>query len=346
MASTHTAPVPRMAAMGLLAGVVAAGVLGVAPASGARAGAEKVEDYRVTLTRTPPVQVDVSELGPQDVDLVRQKCPDAFPPDSPFPKVGTPFLCSDVPIQVNDAGVRVSGRARSSQRNGAFSLTCDFVFPATTDVLVTLGEDFLPRDVQLVAIAGGGPVNCGWTIRFPDGSLSGTAGGTVSLSRIPDQQLIAADVAVTVAIVTGAGVYRAAAGGSGQYRDVYAAPFEPEAATARALAAPEDPGELHLVLGKKASGARIVAPVGTLSGGDPRRLRVVAPAGAKCSAKAGKGGKTVSLGKARVNGSTGEAVLPGTIRQKLTKTGTWQVTASCASGGDTLRTPTTKVKIT
>ncbi len=310
---------------------------------------ERVEDYSITLTRTPPVEVDVTELNRDNVELVRQKCPDAFPPGSPIPKVGVPFLCSDVPLRVADAGMTVSGRAGSSQRDGDFLLTCDFVFPGTTDVLVTLGEDFAVTDVELVAISGGGPVSCGWTLSFRDGGLSGVAKGTVGMSRVPGEQSIATALDVSVDIVAGSGVYAAAVGGSGRYVDTYAAPFEPEAAAtsvgpARRMAA-ADPGELRLKLGRGRSGARVVAPVGTLRTGDPRRLRVVAPARAVCTATAAKSGSTVRLGKATVAKRTGQAVFPNTLRGKLRSPGTWRVTATCRAGGHSLRAPTTAVRI-
>lgn len=310
---------------------------------------ERVEDYSVTLSRTPPVEVDVTELSRENVELVRQKCPDAFPPGSPIPRVGVPFLCSDVPLQVADAGMTVSGRAGSSQRDGDFLLTCDFVFPGATDVLVTLGADFSVTDVELVAISGGGPVSCGWTLSFPDGGLSGIAKGSVAMSRVPGEQSIATALDLSVDIVAGSGVYAAAVGGSGRYVDTYAAPFEPEAAatavglTGRIVVA--EPGELRLKLGRGRSGARIVAPIGSLRAGDPRRLRVVAPARARCSATAARSGSTVRLGRATVVRRTGQAVFPSTLRGKLRSAGTWRVTATCRVGGRSLRSPTAAIRI-
>lgn len=342
-------------AVALATGVAAVGLAG-AP-HGAATAADNVEDYRVSLVRTPPVVVNVEDLGPQNVVLVHQKCPDAFRPGSPFPVVDTPFPCTDVAIQVADAASTVAGTARNSRtsRTGDFSLSCDFVFPATTDVTVTLGPDFLPSDVVLDAIAGKGPVSCAWSIVFTGktpGSLSGTATGTVGLTRVPEQQLIATAVDVKVVIVAGTGEYKASAGGGGTYVDTYNAPFESEAATAAttvstgiARSATLRPGKLHLKIGHKASRARTVPVVSALAAGDPRALRVVAPKGSRCSASAAMGGRKVPLGKAKVSRTGGQATFPGTIRDSLTVVGSWQVTASCTSGGTKLRARATTVRI-
>lgn len=324
---------------------------------GPAGAADKVEDYRVGLTRTPPVVVSIEDLGPQNVPLVQQKCPGAFRPGTPFPVVDTPFPCTDVAIQVADAASTVTGTARNSKvkRTGEFTLSCDFVFPATTDVTVTLGQDFLPSQVLLDTIDGRGPLACAWSIVFTGktpGSLSGTATGSVALSRVQDQQLIATAVDVNVVIVAGTGEYQESAGGGGSYVDTYNAPFEPETATAAstltdgvANSATDRSGRLHLKLGHQSSRARTVPLVSALAVGDPRALRVVAPKGSRCRASGTMGKRTVSLGKARVSRTGGQATFPGTLRRSLTQPGSWRVTASCKAAGNKLTSPATTVRI-
>lgn len=121
--------------------------------------ADLPQDYRVTLTSTPGVAVDLRGLGPDDLALVQRYCElPGFPP-----AVGVPFPCTDLPITVSDAAQTVAGTARSisSTRTGTFSLSCDFVLGATTSVRVALGEDFRPKpqDISLTALSGSGPID-------------------------------------------------------------------------------------------------------------------------------------------------------------------------------------------
>ncbi len=374
--SPSSPPSRRPGLLRLLGLGVAAVALTLTPAMPGSAAPtpDRVQDYRVTLTRTPPVMVQIG-IGAQNPDLVRQKCPQAFPPGSIFPVVGVPFACTDVPITVADVATTVSGTAqnKANGRSGNFSLICDFAFPASADVTVTLGPDFTPTDVVLDDIDGTGLVGCFWSIKFSGGtpgSLNGTAVGPVSLSRVPGEQLVAASVDLDVAIVSGTSPYDAVAGGTGRYTDTYQAPFEAEPmsttstsavydkaatydtsaaydkamASSPSLPAAAATGSLKLKLGKKASQAGIVPMPNALTSGDERTLRIAGPAKTKCKAKATHSGSTVSLGKATI-AKSGQAVFDDALRSELTTAGSWKIAATCTKSGKKLTTPKESVRI-
>lgn len=333
--------VRSLGAAALIAVMLAA--TGAAPAS----AADKPTDYRVTLTQTPSVTVNVADLSIDNLDAVQKYCTlPGFPP-----AVGVPFPCVNFPIAVADAGIAAVGTARnaSNGRTGTFVLNCDFVFPATSSVTVSLPEDYRPKpeDVTLDAVSGKGPMGCSWAIVFgSSGSVSGTAKGTVSIARVPNEQRIAASVNVTIKVTAGSGPYAVAVGGGGSYADRYAAPFTPAtaaAATARSARAAAAPplGTLRLTLGHSRSQAAIVPLPATLRSEDPQRLRVVAPKGSRCTAAATLGSRKVSLGRANVTQTGGEATFPSTIRKKLTRPGAWKISAACTAAKKKLTATTT-----
>jgi len=318
---------------------------------------DQPEDYRVTLDSVPPVAVDIADLNKDNLDEVQKYC---TLPGIP-PAIDTPFPCVDFPISVADAGVTVTGAAvnQVNGRTGQFSLSCDFVFPGTSSVTVKLPADYVPKpeDVTLDALSGNGPLGCSWSIVFagdPSGSLSGTAKGTVAIARVPGQQQVATSVRVDVKITSGTGRYATAVGGSGTYADVYTSPWSPETANstkptsraaARTGARTAADGELVLRLGSKKSNPAAVPVVSALAKGDPRKFRVVADKGSKCSATATKGSKKVSFGSAKVGKTAGTANFPSTIRSKLTKAGKWKISSSCTKSGKKKSAPSLSVTV-
>lgn len=335
MRSSHALAARAAAALG----ATTAAALLAAPVA---TGADLPQNYAVTLNSTPPVSVDLRGLGPDNLDLVQKYCTlPGFPP-----AVGVPFPCTDLPITVSDAAQTVTGTARavSGSRTGTFSLSCDFVLGATTSVRVALGPDFRPKpqDISLTALSGSGPIGCAWSIRFAEGTLSGTAKGTLRLGKVAGRQQVSAAVNLAIAIVAGTGPLTASAGGTGSYVDTYAAPWTPEAATAAAIA---DPGRLRLVARRAASRAAIVPVVTPLAKGDPRQLRVVAPKGARCTASAKRGARTVKLGSASVRKAGGTATFSGALRTRLTTAGAWSITASCRAGAKALPAAKTTARV-
>lgn len=332
---------------------VAMAMVGAGPAAAQEP--DQPEDYRVALDSVPPVAVDIADLSQENLDEVQKYC--ALPGIPPA--VGVPFPCVNFPISVADAGVTVSGAAvnQVNGRTGRFSLTCDFVFPGTSSVTVRLPADYKPRpeDITLDALAGNGPLACAWSIVFsgdPAGSLSGTARGTVAIAQVPGQQQVATTVAVEVKITTGTGRYATAAGGSGNYSDVYNSPWSPETAAgasstafASAIARASADGDLTLRLGSKKSSPAAVPVVSALAKGDPRKLQVVAEKGSKCSASAKEGSRKVSLGSAKVTKTGGQATFSKTIRSKLTKAGKWKIYSSCTKSGKKKSAPSLSVTV-
>ena len=315
---------------------------------------DQPEDYRVALDSVPPVAVDIADLNRDNLDEVQKYC---TLPGIP-PATDVPFPCVDFPISVADAGVTVSGAAvnQVNGRTGRFSLSCDFVFPGTSSVTVKLPADYVPKpsDVTLDALSGSGPLGCSWSIVFdgdPSGSLSGTAKGTVAIARVPGQQEVATTVRVDVRITSGTGRYATAVGGSGTYSDVYNSPWTPETASmtatsaSNAVARVAADGELELKLGSKKSSPAVVPIVSALSKGDPRKLRIVADKGSKCSASATKGSKKVSFGSAKVGKTAGTASFPGTIRSKLNRSGKWKISSSCTRSGKKKSAPSLSVTV-
>ena len=306
--------------------------------------------FKVALDMTPDVKVDIRNFTADNLDAVERYC---TLPGIP-PRTHEPFPCT-IPVGVKDAGHSVTGTIQEvdGTLSGPFTLKCDFVLSSVvTGITVELEDDYTvrPEKVVLTSMRGSGPVGCSWTAGFgAAGSVSGTSLGTLDLDRIPDQQRIAAGVDMDVKVIAGTGFSSRAVGGTGEYAEYYEAPWTPESSIltklATAAVAPADDGTLTLDIRKASAQTAGIVPLPVaLTTGDPRQLRVVAPKGSSCTAKATKSTTVVTLGTASVKKASGETTFKGTLAKKLTSKGTWKLAAACTYKGKALPVAKASVK--
>lgn len=312
-------------------------------------------------------------LGPQSFAVDVVVTPDIPPPPTvnPFADCGDVFTtfpnvqCTNT-VQVNTAAKQAVGTSTEltgEKRKGRFELACDWVLPVQVgtdvgfeNVIPAPGTIPSPKSIALRSFDGRGPIGCSWSMAFSGGDvLAGVVDGTLTLSRVPEQQAVLATVDLNFEVVAGSGMFARATGGKGTLTRTQESPWSSgtglpvRALAARVIAdATQSAGQMRMVLKAGTRRAKIVPMKQALRPDDARTLRVAAPPRSSCTAKAAKGTTVVSLGSAQDKKARGEVRFGGRLAQKLAGTGTWTVTATCKvrRSDKTLKVPAATATLT